>query len=85
MPGSCCARPIAKIIRVGTFDAGIVGLDTALKNVFTSGIKDEEQVKSDLLRLVVEFGNYISPGTEDDYRDALFREYREFAAKRGQM
>jgi len=85
MPGSCCARPIAKIIRVGTFDAGIVGLETALKNVFIAGVKDEEQAKADLLRFVKEFGNYISPGTEDDYRDALFREYREFAAKRGQM
>jgi hypothetical protein len=60
-------------------------VETVLKNVFTAGVKDEEQTKTDLLRLVREFGNYISPGTEDDYRDALFREYREFAAKRGQM
>jgi len=81
MSKSCCVKPIAKIIKVGTFEAGIVGLETALKTVYTSGVKDEEQIKAELLRLAKEFGNYISPGTESDYKDALFREYRKFIEK----
>ena len=81
MSKSCCGKPLAKIIKVGTFDAGIVGLEESLKNVYTSGLKDEEQTKTELLRLVREFGNYISPGTESDYKVALLQEYRKFVKK----
>ena len=81
MSKSCCVKPIAKIIKVGTFDAGIIGLEETLKLVYTSDVKDEEQIKTELLRLVREFGNYISPGTEPDYKDALLREYRKFVKK----
>jgi hypothetical protein len=81
MSTSCCVKPTAKIIKVGTFDAGIIGLEESLKHVYTSGVKDEEQIKMELLRLVKEFGNYIAPGTESDYKDALSREYRKFLEK----
>ena len=77
MTKSCCAKPIAKIIKVRDFEAGIVGLETAIQNVYASGMKDEDQVKTELLRFVEEFGNYISPGTEGDYKDALWREYKK--------
>ena len=82
MSKSCCVNPIAKIIKVGTFEAGIVGLETALESVGASTINDEEQIKTELLRLIKEYGNYISPGTESDYKDALLREYRAFFEKR---
>jgi hypothetical protein len=68
---------------VGDFEAGIVGLETVMQNVYRSGIKDEEQVKTELLQLVKDFGNYITPSTESEYRDALLREYRTFVAKMG--
>jgi hypothetical protein len=78
MSKSCCVKPIAKIIKVGTFDAGIIGLEAVLKNVYTSGVKDEEQIKTELLRLVKEYGNYIASGTECEYEDALFGEYQKY-------
>ncbi len=78
MPGSCCAKPIAKIIKVGEIDAGIVGLENALRNVYLSGIKDEAQLQQELLALVKEFGNYITPSREEAYKQALLREYRKF-------
>ncbi len=84
MLGSCCGKPIATIIRVGTFDAGIVGLEAALRNVYTSGTTDEEQIKRDLLFWVQEFGNYISPAKESEYKQALMREYRKFVANTDQ-
>jgi len=34
MPGSCCAKPVARIIKVAEFEAGLVGLDQALRNVY---------------------------------------------------
>lgn len=85
MAKSCCAKPIAKIIKVGQFEAGIVGLEMVMQNVYQSAIKDEEQAKTELLRFAKEFGNYISPGTEADYKDALWREYRIFVEKMTQL
>lgn len=81
MARSCCVKPIATIIKVGDFEAGIVGLETAMQNVYKSGVTDEEQIKAELLRFVKEFGNYITPDTDADYKDALLREYRKFVAK----
>ncbi len=78
MTKSCCAKPIARIIKVGQFEAGIVGLETAIQNVYQAGLADETQITTELLRFVKEFGNYISPGTEADYKIALWREYRQF-------
>jgi len=78
MPGSCCGRPIAKIIKVGNSEAGIAGLETALTNVYTSGIKDEEQIQAALLRSVRQLGNFIPASVESDYKSALLWEYREF-------
>jgi hypothetical protein len=80
MSGSCCGKPIATIIRVGDFEAGITGLEIALQNVSAMGLGDEEQIKSELLRLVKEFGNYISPGTDAFYKEALWREYTKYSA-----
>jgi len=78
MSSRCCAKPIATIIKVGTFEAGIVGLETVFRSVYVSGIKDEDQIESDLLRRVKELGNYITPSTESIYKDALLREYRKY-------
>jgi hypothetical protein len=64
----------------------MVGLETAMQSVYRSGVEDEEQVKTELLQLVKNFANFITPSTESEYRDALLREYRTFVAKmeRGQ-
>ena len=78
MPRSCCAKPVATIIKVGIFNAGIVGLEAALRDIYVSGVKDEERVKEDLLRKVKELGNYIASGNEAVYKDALLREYRKY-------
>jgi hypothetical protein len=67
------------IIKVGDFEAGITGLETTLRNVYVTGIVDEEQIKSELLKGVKEFGNYISPGTEEMYQEALLREYEKYS------
>jgi hypothetical protein len=80
MPGSCCGKPVAKIIKVGDLEAGLIGLDQALHNVYSAGVNGEEEVKQELLRLIRDFGNYISPSRENDYKEALLREYRNYVA-----
>jgi hypothetical protein len=77
MSSRCCVKPIATIIKVESIDVGIVGLETVLHNVYISGVKDEVQIKTDLVQRVKEFGNYISPSRENDYKQALLREYRK--------
>jgi hypothetical protein len=82
MPGSCCARPIARIVAVGNFEAGIVGLDSALASVYESGIDNDDQIATVLIKSVREFGNYVSSSAESEYKSALLREYRGFVRKK---
>jgi hypothetical protein len=79
MARGCCEKPIVRIIKVAEFEAGLVGLDQALHNVYASGLDGEEEIQRDLLKWIKEFGNYLSPAREPDYGKALMREYREFA------
>jgi hypothetical protein len=74
--GSCCSKPPTTIIKVADFEAGIVGLENAFRNVCVSGIHKEEEIANALLKSVKDSGNYISPSRESDYRKALLREYR---------
>jgi len=80
MSGTCCAKPITKIIKVGDIDVGLIGLENALLDAYISGVEDEEQLKQDLLSYIKGFGNYITPGREKDYKQALLREYKKFCA-----
>jgi hypothetical protein len=84
MARECCSRPIPRIIKVAELEAGILGLDQALRNVYISGLADEEEIQRELLKWIKEFGNYITPSRENDYRKALLREYRDYlvSAKR---
>ena len=85
MAPSCCAKPITRIIKVAEFEAGLVGLDQALHNVYISGLEDEAEIQRDLLKWIKDFGNYISPSRENDYRVALLREYKEYVENIGRQ
>jgi hypothetical protein len=76
---SCCSKPVARIIKVAEFEAGLVGLDEALRNVYISGLDDEAGIQRDLLKWIKDFGNYIAPSREKDYQEALLREYKKYA------
>ena len=80
MPGSCCGKPVAKIIKVGDLEAGLIGLDQAFHNVYVAGVNGEEEIKQELLRWIRDFSNYISPSRENDYKQALLREYIRYVA-----
>jgi hypothetical protein len=84
MPGSCCQKPFTKIIRVGTFEAGIVGYEAIMKNLAESEWTDEQELAIQLLSKAREHGNYINPATEELYKLALLREFRLFVGKGAQ-
>jgi hypothetical protein len=81
--GSCCAKPIATIIKVGNSEAGIRGLKQILTNAQSSGITDEEKLKTELLALARDNGNYVAASVEQAYKEALLREYKEFNKRGG--
>ena len=76
MARACCARPVAKIIKIADFESGLTGLDQALQNVYISGVSDDVQIQNELLQWIKDFGNYITPSREEAYREALLREYK---------
>ncbi len=78
MAARCCSKPITRIIRVAEFDAGLIGLDQALREVSEMELEGEGDVGRELFRRIKEFGNYVSSSREDDYREALLREYRTY-------
>ncbi len=65
--------PAQKTIRIGKGAVGLVGLAGALDRVLARQI-DEEEAVADLLAAVKQ-QNYIPPGSEQLYREALRREY----------
>jgi hypothetical protein len=69
---------------VGELEVGFLGLDQALQNVLAQGLADEEEIQRELLRQIKEFGNYLSPSREEDYRKALVREYRAYVLNQKQ-
>ena len=78
---SCCSKPETRIIKVAEFEAGLVGLDQALHDVYISGLSDESEIQRDLLKWIKESGNYISFSRENDYKAALLREYRTYVER----
>ncbi len=81
MGSSCCGKPIATIIKVAEFEAGIIGLEDSFRKVYASGSDNEEELARDLLKWVRTSGNYISPAREADYGKALLGEYRAYVLR----
>jgi hypothetical protein len=67
-----------RIIKVAEFEAGLVGLDQVLRNVYLSGKVNDEEIERDLLKGIKECGNYVSGSREEDYMKALLREYQKY-------
>jgi hypothetical protein len=78
MTRSCCAKPITTIIKVGDFEAGIIGLAQAFAIVSALDKSSDQETKTELLKFVRQFGNYITPARENEYKEAMFREYIKF-------
>jgi hypothetical protein len=80
MARPCCAKPVARIIKVAEFEAGVIGLESAFWNVARMGLEEENRLTEELLSAITESGNYVSRSRESDYKEALLREYKKFQA-----
>lgn len=94
MSPSCCGMRGVRRVRVGDFDVGITGLDSALETLYVEGwLPEDEELGKTLVQQLREAGNYIPPRDEPLYAPVLVELFREFylasirhstQAKRGQ-
>ncbi len=85
MPGQCCQKPLTKIIKVGTFEAGIIGFEAIMKEQAESHWCDEQELSAQLLSKARKGGNYISAAAEEPYRIALLREFKLYVGKEDRL
>ena len=82
MERPCCdvaaARMIRKLTLPNGVQVGILNLEGILQEVADLKLVDAEAIKKELLKRVKIY-NYVAPGAEDSYSQALFKEYgRQF-------
>ncbi len=80
----CCGGQGARVreIEVKGFTVGVLGLDSILEQLYLMGRRPEDSVGDELLAMV-ETRNYVPKGAEEEYKQALLREYASFCTQRG--
>jgi hypothetical protein len=75
----CCEATTARMTKKLTFSdgiqVGILNLESILKDVADLKLVDAEAIKKELLKRVKTY-NYVPSSADDDYSQALFKEYR---------
>jgi hypothetical protein len=82
MERPCCAAAAARMTKKLTLSdgcqVGILNLGNILKEVADLKLVGTEAIKKELLKRV-KIHNYVAPSADDDYSEALFKEYgRQF-------
>jgi hypothetical protein len=75
----CCAADALRRIRqidVNGIPTGITMLDESISGVKELGLTDEHDVREALMKQVKIY-NYIPPGIQEAYREAIMREYHD--------
>lgn len=75
-PGDMVTR-----IRVGKFIVGIVGLNEALSEAAAANLPPDEAAARPIFDRLRK-SNYVAPGAESEYLEALLREYRKHLGQR---
>ena len=75
----CCEAAAARMTKKLNFSdgtqVGILNLESILKDVADLKLVDAEAIKKELLERVKTY-NYVPSSADDDYSQALFKEYR---------
>ncbi len=75
----CCAEAAARIVKKlalrNGFQVGVSNLENALKEVADLKLADNEAIKEELLKRVKIY-NYVAPAVDNDYGEALLKEYK---------
>jgi hypothetical protein len=81
----CCAADALRRIRqinVNGIPTGFTMLDDSIEEVKELGLTDEREVRVALMKKVKIY-NYIPPGVQEAYTDAIMREYHATEKKEG--
>lgn len=74
----CCPAAAARILKKLTladgFQAGILYLEEILKEVADLKLVDNETIRKELLKRVKIY-DYVAPGADNEYSEALFNDY----------
>ena len=70
------AREVTQI-KVAGYTVGLVGLLDVFEQIRQMDLQDRDVCQEELLRLV-QAENYVVPGIESDYKEALWRAYRRW-------
>ncbi|MDH7508912.1 MAG: hypothetical protein QHH00_05885 [Methanomassiliicoccales archaeon] len=73
----CCPESAARKVKklnVGGFQVGIAHLDEIIEEVKNLGLRDSGEIGKQLLKRAKIY-NYIPPGAEGEYAEALLKEY----------
>ena len=81
----CCAAAAAKMVKKlvlpGGFEVGIVNLENILNEVANLKLVDDEAIKKELLQRVKIY-NYVPPAADNEYSEALLKEYQRQCGRR---
>lgn len=81
----CCpaaaARMIKKLVLPGGFQVGIANLHDILKEVAESKPADDNAIRKELLKKVKIY-NYVASSADNEYSEALLKEYKRQYGKR---
>lgn len=66
-----------KQLKLKTGPVGVVGLPELLEEARSRSFSGDDELKNFLLE-GIKARNFVAPGSQDEYREALFREYKKF-------
>ena len=64
-------------LKLKTGSAGVVGLPELLEEAQSRSFSGDDELKDFLLE-GIKARNFVAPGSQDEYREALYREYKKF-------
>lgn len=79
----CCSKPSDDVVQIGIGGdtIGLIALNQIFEQLRVMGRPPDRSVEDELL-LMVGARNYIPRSCEDEYREALLREYRKYWEKK---
>ena len=76
----CCAAAAARMVKKLTLadgsQVGVLNLEDSFREVAELKISNDEVLKKELLKRVKIY-NYVAPAADNDYLEALLREYEQ--------
>ncbi len=80
---ACACKASDEVVQIGIGDdtIGLIALNQIFEQLRLLGRPPDRSVEDELL-LMVGARNYIPRSCEDEYREALLREYRKYCARK---